>query len=385
MRVGYVWGNLGHYHRSRMVHLAEALDGTLHVAQLARKERIRDWFGTDDLQGVSSFTTLAPSDTFPQRRLVRPLIRWIRAHRLDVVVWGTSVYGRLEHAVMAWTRPMGVRHVAHLVSTGADARPSGVGRTVAKAVLLRAYDGVLPVGQRQADHAATLGVQQENMAVVGNPVDAVFHTDAPEGVPPADGRVGRLPRKKHWIVVGRLSPEKNIPAFLRSYRAALDEKGGPRWGLHLVGDGPERSALESQLSALGLLDRSDVDVALSPFLQRDNLRRALAQASALALPSLSEPWGLVAGEAAAMGLPLLLSERCGCLPHLLDAGLNGVSVAPTSEADMTRGIIELQVNAHPGWGAHSNTLADRQHVRRYAERTAAALARLVHLGHVGLA
>jgi glycosyltransferase involved in cell wall biosynthesis len=35
------------------------------------------------------------------------------------------------------------------------------------------------------------------------------------------------------------------------------------------------------------------------------------------LPSVSEPWGLVANEAAACGLPLLVSTHAGCAPTLV--------------------------------------------------------------------
>jgi 1,2-diacylglycerol 3-alpha-glucosyltransferase len=42
------------------------------------------------------------------------------------------------------------------------------------------------------------------------------------------------------------------------------------------------------------------------------LSRWYAHASAFVLPSLLEPWGLVVNEAAACGLPLLVSSRAGC-------------------------------------------------------------------------
>jgi glycosyltransferase involved in cell wall biosynthesis len=53
------------------------------------------------------------------------------------------------------------------------------------------------------------------------------------------------------------------------------------------------------------------------FLQARELTRYYALASAFVHPSLLEPWGLVVNEAAACGLPLLVSDRAGCAETLV--------------------------------------------------------------------
>ncbi len=53
------------------------------------------------------------------------------------------------------------------------------------------------------------------------------------------------------------------------------------------------------------------------FLQVGDLPRWYAHAGAFVLPSLMEPWGLVVNEAAASGLPLLVSNRAGCSATLV--------------------------------------------------------------------
>ena len=52
------------------------------------------------------------------------------------------------------------------------------------------------------------------------------------------------------------------------------------------------------------------------FLQSEELVRYYAFASAFVHASISEPWGLVVNEAAACGLPLLVSDRAGCADTL---------------------------------------------------------------------
>jgi glycosyltransferase involved in cell wall biosynthesis len=45
--------------------------------------------------------------------------------------------------------------------------------------------------------------------------------------------------------------------------------------------------------------------------------QALAECDCLVLPSLSEPWGLVANEALCTGIPIIVSDRCGCAADLV--------------------------------------------------------------------
>jgi len=59
-----------------------------------------------------------------------------------------------------------------------------------------------------------------------------------------------------------------------------------------------------------------------------------AHASAFIHASTTEQWGLVVNEAMAAGLPVLVSNRCGCAADLVKDGENGSTFDPTNEEQM---------------------------------------------------
>ncbi len=70
--------------------------------------------------------------------------------------------------------------------------------------------------------------------------------------------------------------------------------------------------------------------------QYDELPAYYGLASAFVMPSLSETWGLVVNEAMAAGLPVIVSDRCGCAPDLVREGRNGLLFDPR-DADALAG------------------------------------------------
>ena len=100
------------------------------------------------------------------------------------------------------------------------------------------------------------------------------------------------------------------------------------WDLVLLGDGPLRETLNAQLTTLNLHSH----VHLAGFKQYDELPVYYALAKAFVHPSTTEQWGLVVNEAIASGLPVIVSERCGCVPELVNG--NGFIFDPTDEHEL---------------------------------------------------
>jgi glycosyltransferase involved in cell wall biosynthesis len=65
------------------------------------------------------------------------------------------------------------------------------------------------------------------------------------------------------------------------------------------------------------------------FIQYPDLPEYYARAGAFVHASTTEQWGLVVNEAMASGLPVLISNSCGCAQDLVQDGVNGFTFDPT--------------------------------------------------------
>ena len=115
------------------------------------------------------------------------------------------------------------------------------------------------------------------------------------------------------LSVARLAPEKGLDALVRAVAAAEDA----RLLLVVAGEGAERHALRALADELG------VRLVLTGDVDWERIVELYAAADVFALLSEREPWAVVVNEAAACGLPLVLSDRVGAAHDLLRDGENG--------------------------------------------------------------
>jgi len=165
---------------------------------------------------------------------------------------------------------------------------------------------IVPTAELRDFVASRVGAAKVHL--VPNGVDTRrFHP----GAGPADARPALL-------YAGRLSAEKSLGTLLEAVaklRARPDIGTDPA-GV-MIGEGPERPALEAQGRALG------VPVEFLPFVDHRELPRLYARAHAFVLPSLTEGHPKVLLEAMACGVPCVASNVGGSRAILSgdDAGL----------------------------------------------------------------
>jgi len=128
-----------------------------------------------------------------------------------------------------------------------------------------------------------------------------------------------------FLFVGRFVSVKNIPFLLRAYSIYKAQLGGRAWPLKLIGTGELENELIALANALNLQDK----VQWLGYKDYEKINDEYHRSKILILPSLSETWGLVVNEAMASRLPVLVSSQCGCIPDLVNEGINGYIFNPT--------------------------------------------------------
>ncbi len=182
----------------------------------------------------------------------------------------------------------------------------------------RCTSRVLAGSEALAEVAARAeGVPATRLRVVANGVDLAGVRAAPEVQPPTA------------MVVANLRPVKGHADLI----AALAQMDDPPM-THLVGDGPERHALEAQVAAAGLAGR----IVFEGSVQNGAARFGDAQLAVL--PSHSEGTPNAVLEAMAAGLPTV-ATAVGGVPELIVDGETGILVPPRDPEALAAAIERL--------------------------------------------
>ena len=152
---------------------------------------------------------------------------------------------------------------------------------------------VLMVHDRMRDFFVRSGFADSRLQVLRNPVEP-FTTKRVEAE-----------RNDVFYFVGRVEAEKGVEDA-----AAAATRAGVR--LRVIGDGPERAAIEAHYPNVEILGWSTCQ----------EIGKILGDARALVMPSrYPEPFGLVAAEASRSGLPVILSQNAFLAEEFAQSGL----------------------------------------------------------------
>ncbi len=163
------------------------------------------------------------------------------------------------------------------------------------------------------------------LVVAGNGVD----TEAIANAQP-------MPDGPEILFVGRLIDEKQVDLLLEALAELPGDFADGRCAI--VGDGPERTALESRATELGLLGGQ---VRFLGRVDEQDVARYLRAARILVMPSLREGFGMAVAEAQAAGaVPVVVRSPFNGATDLVRDDIDGLIVEPTPAA-LARGIGEL--------------------------------------------
>lgn len=175
----------------------------------------------------------------------------------------------------------------------------------------RCASKVVTVSQGVADDLSALGIHRVNMVAIPNPIDV-------DRVRSLAAEPAELPVRPYIVAVGRLTIQKDHATLLRAY--AVSEVRATH-SLAIVGEGPERPALESLIASLGL----GHDVILAGSLV--NPYPWVRGASLMVLSSRWEGYPNVLLEAFALDVPVVSTDCPAGPAELLKGGAHGRLVA----------------------------------------------------------
>lgn len=357
MRIAYYQKTLGHPHFARI----RALNGQPGVScigvQLATEERTRRYAMDADLQPFVQYVTDGVYEDIPLPRRLTAAVRHLRAHLPDVVIIDSPA-DVVQAAIGVIATLAGARVFVRWASTWED-HPRSPLRERLKRPLYAHWDGYLATGSRACAYLRSFGVPDTKIFACGNPVDT----------PAFEGSGEAIERGDRFLFVGRFNRHKNLDRLVAAHRRYY--ASGGRWGLDLVGfgsDDEEKRLRDSAADATG--------IRFLGHLQRDALVDQYRTAGALVLPSLSEPWGLVVNEAMHAGLPVISSDRCGCVPELVADGVSGFTVDPEDEGSIAAQMREMEGLGRDGraaMAARAKVGADQQRPEVWARHVRAAI------------
>jgi glycosyltransferase involved in cell wall biosynthesis len=195
-------------------------------------------------------------------------------------------------------------------------------------VALRWFDRIVAVSGGVAEILRDSGIPSEKIAQIANGIDTEYldGTEAGLSGAPKNGTPVSIG------LVGRLVEEKGGDCFLRAAAALLPQF--PRTRFMLIGEGPERSTLESLAQKLGI----NGHVIFTGHL--NDMPTLYASLDICVLPSLKEGMPMTILEAMAAGKPVVCTA-VGEIPNVVNTGMEGILIRPGSVAELSNALAQL--------------------------------------------
>ena len=258
----------------------------------------------------------------------------VHAHSPFVTGWMGASYARRRNIPLVFTYHTRLDAYAHYApfDRGATER--------AMVELTRRYanaaDAVVVPTQAMEIRLRELGVHAP-IAVVPSAID-VERFAAGRRSALVRARLGVTDEAPLALIVSRLGMEKNVELVLDAL-ALL-----PQLRLAVVGEGPQRTALEERARRLGVEGR----VRFTGTLERDSLPDVYASVDAFVFPSTTDTQGLVLVEALAAGLRVVAADSAASRDVLGGAG----RIVPPNPAAIAAALREALAAGHDQSAVH---------------------------------
>jgi len=182
----------------------------------------------------------------------------------------------------------------------------------------------------------------DKVDVIPNAID-VTQYNTPVDTGPVRARYGVGWGEKLVLCVGRLVPQKGIEYFIRAIPMIAQRY--PEAKFVIVGEGWSRDYLEGVAQSMGLTRQ----ILFTGFISDAEVIALMTSADVLVIPSVYEPFGIVALEGMATGVPVVAS-RVGGLAEVIEHDRTGIFVYPRNPGSIAWGVDQiLSSPSHAEW------------------------------------
>jgi len=306
------------------------LISNFEVIFVAEKEKRRDW--EIDYKIINfKYTVLFKGSLDDLNKYTIARNTWIKLKDLNpdtaIICDYSNIFG---WSALFWAKKNNSNRIFWLSSTFEDRKHSKI-KEFLKYYFLKHFDIGLAPGNRTKYYYQTMGMDASKIISTGYGVNNEYFLNAYNkyhGEKDLLHKQLRIKNQNNFIYIGRFAQEKNLLTLIKSFSSLKNNK----WGLLLLGDGPLKEDIKLFIKENKIEDK----ILLPGFIQQDEIVKYLISSNVFILPSFSEPWGLVVNEAMLCQLPVIVSNKCGCQPELVQEGINGFSFDPSNETVLTK-------------------------------------------------
>jgi len=198
------------------------------------------------------------------------------------------------------------------------------------------------------------GLPSDKLVMVPNGVNIQSYPEAITDVKDFRNKFA-LPQEKIVLYVGRLVYEKGIHILINAVPKILSKVDAK---FIIVGSGYMKEQLLNIVRSMGLEHK----VMFEGFMDEQTLVKLQRIADVSVVPSLFEPFGIVALEAMAARCPIVVSDTGG-LSEIVDHDISGVKVYPNNPESLAWGITKVLLD--PGFATYIRDNAYKKVQEKY--------------------
>lgn len=355
-----------------------------HTIQLFVPRYRETWQDDSSIRRIPTLMAFGQKGEF---RLTNPFSarfrRCLRAFRPDLIhvhhpFWLGSMglfMGRRLKVPVIYTYHTRLEHYAHFVPL-----PGALFRNLISHYLIKRFSnrcqGVIVPTHSAEEYLRMIGVKTPTLVQPTGIDVARFAQVEGSALEALREQLGVDPASKILISVSRISKEKNI-GFMLEALAELKAQGHTDVHLLLIGDGPDRAAIQKQIDTLKLTSQVTLAGAVPP--ERMALYYHLGDIFVFA--STSETQGMVILEGMSAGLPVVAVRSSG-IDDVVRQGVNGFKT-PQNRQAWGQKVVELKDNAElrQQLGKQASHFAEEFDIANFASAVASFYAEVLAKYH----